>query len=284
MAFTEMGITQTDEYQETYDRFMEEYDLGKPVGDICTDILSELTEEFGADSGILHGVYYALAKCQWMCGGISEEILQKIRMIIDSNADLEFICSLGADDDMLKLRKRYLNRFYQNLQTPRKTVRRRKKDESEYIPVPNPQSPAAARFPNVSAGYLLAYPVEGSWRVCLVLSVGKLKEYVQIAYCFVWAEKFRTVPDMRALMTCRGLPLGIVPGDSFPENFEIVGWVPPTTGMPGLIGYAYPMWRSFISNAAKREQFYKEFPKQMCLNYGDVINKVTDIVNGKGRI
>lgn len=30
MGHSEMGITQTDEYQETYDRFLEEYDRGIP--------------------------------------------------------------------------------------------------------------------------------------------------------------------------------------------------------------------------------------------------------------
>jgi hypothetical protein len=73
-----MGITQSDEYCEIYDRFMEEYDEGKPLLDIKQDILDEYLEEFDEDDGVLHDVYFAIGKAEWMCGGISDEILDKI--------------------------------------------------------------------------------------------------------------------------------------------------------------------------------------------------------------
>ena len=41
-----MGITQSDEYCEIYERFMEEYDEGKPVADITKDILDEYLDDF----------------------------------------------------------------------------------------------------------------------------------------------------------------------------------------------------------------------------------------------
>ena len=44
-----MGITQSDEYCEIYERFMEEYDEGKPLADIKADILEEYLEEFEED-------------------------------------------------------------------------------------------------------------------------------------------------------------------------------------------------------------------------------------------
>ena len=40
-----MGITQSDEYCEIYERFMEEYDEGKPLSDIKKDILDEYNIE-----------------------------------------------------------------------------------------------------------------------------------------------------------------------------------------------------------------------------------------------
>ena len=36
-----MGITQSDEYCEVYERFMEEYDEGKPFSLITRDVLEE---------------------------------------------------------------------------------------------------------------------------------------------------------------------------------------------------------------------------------------------------
>ncbi len=39
-----MGINQSDEYCSVYERFMEEYDKGKPVREITKDILDEYLE------------------------------------------------------------------------------------------------------------------------------------------------------------------------------------------------------------------------------------------------
>ena len=84
-----MGITQSDEYCEIYDRFMEEYDEGKPLLDIKQDILDEYLEEFDEDDGVLHDVYFVIGEAEWMCGGISDEILDKITRIINSGANVD---------------------------------------------------------------------------------------------------------------------------------------------------------------------------------------------------
>ena len=101
-----MGITQSDEYCEIYERFMEEYDEGKPIADIKADILDEYLEEFDADDGVLHDVYFALGKAEWMCGGISNEILEKIKQIIESGSNIAFYRELEATEKDLKQRKK----------------------------------------------------------------------------------------------------------------------------------------------------------------------------------
>lgn len=45
---------------------MEKYDAGKSVDTITDEILDGYLSEFDADDGILHDVYFALAKCQWI--------------------------------------------------------------------------------------------------------------------------------------------------------------------------------------------------------------------------
>lgn len=278
MGYSEMGITQTDEYQETYDRFMEEYDMGKPVLYITSDILEDYVAEFGANSGILHGVYYALAKSQWMCGGISDEIMEKVYYFIESGVDLEFYRNLGADELDLKRRKRNLNKFYRSLQVPRATVRRRKKPESAYVPVTKVRLPP---LPQVSFGDLIAYPVGNLVRLFLILNINRSRKQGSTAYCFVWEEAFSQLPEQEFLMYARGIPFGHVPGDAFPEQFYVVGSLPLPQNVHSLIGYAFPMWNSYISGMKMREDFYKPFPRQMCLNLGTVIKKVTDIQNGR---
>lgn len=249
MGFSEMGITQTDEYQETYDRFMEEYDTGKPIQDICADIISEMTEEFGADNGILHGVYYALAKCQWMCGDVHEGILEMVSRIIASGADLAFYQELGADDRDLKLRKRNLEKFYKSLQVPRATVRRRKKPESAYVPVPRPVFPT---MPQVFPGDLISYPVGDQVRLFLILNINRSRKQGKTACCFVWEEKFGQLPEPSLLMKARGIPFGRVPGDAFPEGFQAVGQLAMPQNVHSLIGYAYPMWKDYVERLCGR--------------------------------
>lgn len=273
---SEFAVTQTDEYEESYERFLEEYDTGKPVGDICADIIGDYAEEFGADSPILYGVYYGLAKAQWMCGGVSGSILEKIETIISKELDLDNYRSLGADEAEIKLRRRNLDRFYKGLLVPRKTARRRKKAESEYVPVPRPHF---APLPPVFRGALLSYPFEDGYRMLLVMDVIKTKAYGKVAYCFLWAEKFSAAPGYYALLNCKGIPLGIVGGDAFPE-FTVVQSVSLERGVPGLFGYAYPMWRGYISKPAAKEQFYKQLPAQLCLNLETALKKVSDIMNG----
>lgn len=107
-----MGLTQSDEYCETYDRFMEEYDLGKEPADIAKEILGEYLAEFGSNSGILHDVYFAIAKAQWMCQDLSPEIRQKVSEIIESDANITFLRELSATEADLKIRKKNLHAFW----------------------------------------------------------------------------------------------------------------------------------------------------------------------------
>ena len=69
-----MGIAQTDEFCEVYDDFMERYDEGKEPAEISEEILAEYHKEFDDSDGVMHDVYFALAKAEWMCGALSERI------------------------------------------------------------------------------------------------------------------------------------------------------------------------------------------------------------------
>ena len=75
------GLTQSDEYCEVYDSFMEKYDAGELVEAITAEILNGYLSEFDADDGVLHDVYFALAKCQWMCGALSETLKNVVKIL-----------------------------------------------------------------------------------------------------------------------------------------------------------------------------------------------------------
>jgi len=137
-----MGMAQTDEFCEIYDRFIEEYDEGKPLIDIKKDILDEYLGQFDADDGVLHDVYFAIGKAEWMCGGISDEVLEKIIQIVNSGANIEFYRELEATEKDLKQRKKNLDSFLEKLLTPRGTTRKRKTPVEKYVaPTPQPNLP-----------------------------------------------------------------------------------------------------------------------------------------------
>ena len=141
-----MGVTQSDEYCEIYERFMEEYDEGKPLADITKDILDDYLEEFEETDGVLHDVYFALGKAQWMCGGISEAIYNRVRQIIESGDNILFFQELEATETDLKLRKKNLDKFFNSISSPRKKARKRKTPESKYVPQAKPEYPALPKI------------------------------------------------------------------------------------------------------------------------------------------
>ena len=59
-----MGMTQSDEFCEIYSRFMEEYDRGEDPIAIKKEILSEYLAQFDEEDGVLHDVYFAIAKAE----------------------------------------------------------------------------------------------------------------------------------------------------------------------------------------------------------------------------
>lgn len=121
-----MGIAQSDEYCEIYEDFMERYDEGVPVPEITDSILKSYLEEFDSEDGVLHDVYFALAKGQWMACELSAELLAKVNEIISSGANVAFYRELGATEKDLKLRQRNLEKFRESLTVPRTVPRKRK--------------------------------------------------------------------------------------------------------------------------------------------------------------
>ncbi len=63
---------------------MEKYDQGESVAGISKDILAQYHKEFDDKDGIMHDVYFALAKAEWMCCEQSKDILKRVGEIIAS--------------------------------------------------------------------------------------------------------------------------------------------------------------------------------------------------------
>ena len=170
-----MGLTQSDEFCEIYEKFMEEYDSGKSVADISNEILEQYHEEFDDTDGVMHDVYFALAKAEWMCCEQSESILQRVKEIINSDANIEFYRELEANEKDLKLRKKKLLAFYESLQTPRKKPRKR------YVNYDDLEKP----FPPMELGDCYAYKYDTGKRIVVILDWVRRPGWKEQVFCIV---------------------------------------------------------------------------------------------------
>lgn len=265
-----MGITQSDEYCEVYERFMEEYDEGKPLSDIKKDILDEYLKEFGESDGVLHDVYFAIGKAEWMCGGISKDIFDRIFHIIKTGENIAFYRELEASESDLKLRHKNLDRFLSVLSVPRGKTKKRKIPAEKYVATEKPTLPAFHR------GDVFAYEVNGKYRLFCLISRGMF--YTTYAsYCYVWTKLYDQVPSVDDLAEEYIMPLGYFTAETFPdmEKLICVGNMPDMLNLdityPGIISES---WKPATWTVAKEEHLSECYPMELCVKFSDCLKKL----------
>ena len=98
-----MGMTQSDQFMETYETFMDEYNEGAAVPNITKKILEQYLKDFSADDPILHDVWFGLAKAEWMCCEQSEEVLTRVR---ESSKAAQILIFTGNQAQIIRISKR----------------------------------------------------------------------------------------------------------------------------------------------------------------------------------
>lgn len=271
-----MGVAQSDDYCEVYERFMEEYDRGKPISDIKADILEDYLIEFDENDAILHDMYFAIGKAEWMCGGISADIFEKISHIVRSGENIAFLRELEATESDLKLRKKNLKKFLAALSVPRGIVRKRKIPMERYVEVKKPKPPF------FRCGDVFAYPVDGKYRLlCLVARKKMFDTYA--AYCYVWAKLYEQIPALETLRDEEILPLGYFMANSFPkiEALQLVG----NSSDMLLLDLTYPShlyrpWKQAEKTIAKEENLSETYPAELCVKLSDCLKKIQELRRG----
>lgn len=281
MGYWGVGITQCDEYGEIYDRFMEEYDEGKPVTDITNDILEEYIEQFGESDGILHDVYFALGKAEWMCGGVSDSIMERIIQIIENDENLEFWRELEADEKDIKQRKRALEKFLASLMIPRGKARKRKIPTEKYVAKAKP-----IPLPEVKDGDVLCYKCEGYYRV---FALTERTRYVKdpAVYAYAWCEEFENVPTFDELVDKEIISLGYFRGKDFPDMNKItkIGNYSVVTNLkyvaPSVINKE---WGPVIYALVTEEDLIKEQRKVKCLTLREALERVRALLDRRAAL
>lgn len=275
-----MGITQSDEFCEVYERFMEEYDEGKPLADIKKDILEEQLEEFDEDDGVLHDVYFALGKAEWMCGGISDEILEKISFIINTDANIEFLRDLVVDDKDLKVRRKNLQKFLATISVPRGKTKKRKKSPEQYVP---PVTPAP--IPRFQSGEIYAYPLESGYRV-VAFTIKQKTCGIPSIYCYAWQDVFQEIPSYKELTERRIIPLGWFLTYDLPdvEKFIYIDFQPILKELGVWMPYAFfKIWRPTVWLQIKEAKLREQYPDDLCVEYKEFIDRYENDLKKLGK-
>lgn len=120
------GISSNDTYADVHNLFFELYNDGLEVDEISKKLISE-NQEILSDPEDCNNFWFALAKAQWECKLLNEDVYNRIKSIIETGADLEVWRQLEADQKDIKKRKVVLNKFLISLQTERPKPKARKK-------------------------------------------------------------------------------------------------------------------------------------------------------------
>ena len=201
-----MGLTQSDEFMEIYNSFMEEYDKGKAVSVITEEILAKYHSEFDDNDGIMHDVYFALAKAEWMCCEQSDKIFERVREIISSGDNIKFLRSLEATESDLKIREIRLGSFFEQLQVPRSSPRIRVKNRD-----------GIKELPPFIVGECFRYKYNDSYRIFVVLDRKKPSGFREMFFCAVLAKSFSAKDAMSVdCLSEKVLNYGCFAGEDFP--------------------------------------------------------------------
>lgn len=269
-----MGITQSDEYCEVYERFLEDYDSGMLVADISKNILEEYQQEFDENDGIIHDVYFALGKAQWMCGGISDDLFHRIRQIIESGENLTFLRELGASDKDLIIRKRKLDLFLRGLSTPRGKTRKRKLSKKQVI------TESVVVFPNIHIGDVFSFTCQGGFRIFAVARRSIINNQPAV-FAYVFKKVFPFIPETDSLYQEFMIPIGYLYLNILPniENYVVIGKMDVFTKFASIYNFKdiFPNWEPAAFTIAQKKDLYEEYPRSICVTLQEALNRIQEI-------
>lgn len=82
------GISSNDTFEDIYSEFVELYNQGLDVKEITKTILQN-NKELQSDYEDKNSFWFAIAKAQWECGSLDDDVFEKVKSIILSRQDLK---------------------------------------------------------------------------------------------------------------------------------------------------------------------------------------------------
>lgn len=120
------AIASNDTYADVYGNFFDLYNEGLNVKDISEKLIFKNQGIINCDED-KNNFWFAIAKAQWECKELDGIILERVKTIIESGADIELWKDLDASNSDLKKRQIALEKFLNILTTDRLKAKPRKK-------------------------------------------------------------------------------------------------------------------------------------------------------------
>ncbi len=120
------GISSNDTYADAYYRFFELHDEGLSVSDASAKLISENRETIETYEDAPN-FWYALAKAQWECKELTQDLRSKVENYVLSGEDIRIWKELDASVSALNARRKALDKFLIKIQSEKRSARKRKK-------------------------------------------------------------------------------------------------------------------------------------------------------------
>jgi len=157
------AIASNDTYADVYGNFFDLYNEGLNVKDISEKLILKNQGIINSDED-KNNFWFAIAKAQWECKGLDGIILERVKTIIESGADIELWKDLDASNSDLKKRQIVLEKFLITITTERSKAKPRKRK--------------VIRQPVFEKGDCLTFKLEnGNFGGAIVLEAVKDTEY-----------------------------------------------------------------------------------------------------------
>jgi hypothetical protein len=121
-----MPIKDNDTTSDIYVGFYELYNEGQNPTNISAKLIAD-NEELINDPDDCNNFWFALALAQWETKSLDLKIFDRVKIIIESNNDIEVWRSLDANEKDLAKRKIALEKFLIKLQTEKVKAKRKTK-------------------------------------------------------------------------------------------------------------------------------------------------------------
>ncbi|OCX51539.1 hypothetical protein BEL04_16065 [Mucilaginibacter sp. PPCGB 2223] len=129
-------ISSNDTYADTYSEFFDLYNSGLEVAEISDKLVAKNQDTINNPEDC-NNFWFALAKAQWECKQLDDELYSKVSSIINDDIDIAVWRDLGVTEKELKIRKFFLDKFLTEISKERPKAKLRKK--------PKIQEPAFAK-------------------------------------------------------------------------------------------------------------------------------------------